>query len=73
MSNPINPRKLHLSKWTARVPHNKEKHFLVTTLIRDEEDVVTGCVIEAVINQNNYTLADWRELKDTERWLQGWK
>ena len=32
----INPRKLLLSKWTARVPRNRERHFLVTELHRDD-------------------------------------
>lgn len=73
MVNQVNPRKLHLSKWTAQVPQNREKHFLVTELIRDEDEVITGCILEAVINQNSYTLTDWRELKDRERWRQGWK
>lgn len=72
MTNQINPRKLHLSKWTAQVPQNSEKHFLVTEIIRDDDEVITGCVLEAVINQNRYTL-DWRELKDSQRWRQGWK
>ncbi|HSX70275.1 MAG TPA: TIGR02450 family Trp-rich protein, partial [Pseudomonas sp.] len=28
----LNPRKLLLSKWTARAPQNRERHFLVTEL-----------------------------------------
>ena len=28
--NPLNPKKLLNSKWTAVKPRNKEKHFLVT-------------------------------------------
>ncbi|PHX31168.1 hypothetical protein AO354_03220 [Pseudomonas syringae pv. syringae] len=35
--NQINPRKLLLSKWTAATPLNREKHFLVTELFKDEE------------------------------------
>ena len=31
----LNPRKLLLSKWTAAQPQNRERHFLVTALIRD--------------------------------------
>lgn len=30
---PINPHKLALSKWTAVVALNKEKHFLVTRVV----------------------------------------
>ena len=38
--NRINPAKLLLSKWTAARPRNKEKHFLVTELFRDEDGTV---------------------------------
>ena len=38
--NRINPAKLLLSKWTAARPRNKEKHFLVTELFRDDEGTV---------------------------------
>ena len=36
-SNRFNPEKLLLSKWTARQPQNREKHFLVCELLRNEE------------------------------------
>ncbi len=71
MSTQINPEKLLLSKWTAAVPQNKEKHFLVTKLLRDELEVVTGCVLEAVLTQRTQTL-DWRVLQDETCWRQGW-
>lgn len=72
MSNKINPNKLLRSKWTAVKPENKELHFIVTKLIRDEDDVVVACELEAVINKNTYQL-DWPLLKDTDTWLMGWK
>ena len=28
--NPIHPKKLLLTKWTAVVPRNREKHFVVS-------------------------------------------
>jgi len=34
--NRLNPRKLLLSKWTAALPQNREKHFLVSELFCDE-------------------------------------
>ena len=70
--NQINPSKLLLSKWTAVEPQNRERHFIVTRLLRDDDDRVTACELEAVINRNSYTI-DWRELKDASRWLTGWK
>ncbi|MEY3759310.1 MAG: hypothetical protein RIR39_801 [Pseudomonadota bacterium] len=67
----INPEKLLLSKWTAVKPRNKEKHFLVTRLIRDEQEIVVACLLEAVINNREAEL-DWHALKDASTWLPGW-
>jgi tryptophan-rich hypothetical protein len=47
-NTPINPEKLLLSKWTAVQPRNKENHFIVTRLIRNEqEETVVECILEA--------------------------
>lgn len=70
--NRINPRKLLLSKWTAAHPQNREKHFLVTELIRDEEGTVLEVELQAVLTQRSERL-DWQVLKDREHWLLGWK
>ncbi|WP_342356103.1 TIGR02450 family Trp-rich protein [Marinomonas primoryensis] len=68
----INPNKLLLSKWTSTSPQYKEKHFIVTKLIRDEEETVIECVLEAVINKNQHT-TPWQVLKSSDNWQQGWK
>jgi len=68
----LNPEKLHLSKWTAVQPVDREKHFIVVELVRDDRDLVTGCWLEAVHSRRRWRL-DWRELKDGSRWLQGWR
>ena len=68
----LNPRKLLLSKWTAAQPQNRERHFLVTALIRDEEDNILGVELQAVLTQRSQQL-DWRQLQESERWLQGWR
>ena len=70
--NRINPRKLLLSKWTAAHPQNREKHFLVTELIRDEEGRVLEVELQAVLTQRSERL-DWQVLKDSKLWLLGWK
>ncbi|MFJ4607665.1 TIGR02450 family Trp-rich protein [Pseudomonas atacamensis] len=70
--NRINPRKLLLSKWTAAQPQNREKHFLVTELIRDEEGTVLEVELQAVLTQRSERL-DWQVLKDSKLWLLGWK
>ena len=70
--NTINPNKLHHSKWTAVTPRNKEKHFIVTQLLRDEEENVVDVVLEAVHSLRETTLA-WQALKDDSTWKMGWK
>lgn len=70
--NRINPAKLRNSKWTAVAPVNREKHFLVSDVECDEEGSVIGCTLEAVMSKNEYVM-DWTELKNQDKWLQGWK
>ena len=70
--NPINPKKLLHSKWTAVKPVNKEKHFMVTEVEFDEEGAVVDCVIEAVMSKRAESI-DWTVLKNTDSWRQGWK
>ena len=59
--NRLNPRKLLLSKWTAAHPQNREKHFLVTELICDEEGTVLEVELQAVLTQRAERL-DWQIL-----------
>jgi tryptophan-rich hypothetical protein len=70
--NRINPRKLLLSKWTAAHPQNREKHFLVTDLFRDEEGTVLEIELQAVLTRRNQRLA-WKVLEDNNTWQSGWK
>jgi len=67
----LNPRKLLLSKWTAVLPQNREKHFLVTELFCDEEGTVLQIELQAVLNQRCQRL-DWRVLENLEHWRMGW-
>jgi len=69
--NRINPNKLLLSKWTAVKPFQKERHFIVTKLIRAEDETVIACKLEAVINKNCREI-DWKELKNRSCWTMGW-
>ena len=68
----INPEKLLLSKWTALKPVNRELHFIVTKLLRNDDEKIIGCELQAVINKNSYEI-DWQELKDPSNWVMGWK
>ncbi len=70
--NRINPEKLNRSKWTAVTPRNQQKHFIVTGLVRDVNERIVQCELEAVINREVFTI-DWQELKQSEQWLMGWK
>ncbi len=70
--NPVNPRKLLNSKWTAVEVVNKEKHFIVSDLEYSEENQVISCVLEAIISKREAQL-DWRELTNSDHWIQGWK
>jgi len=68
----LNPEKLYLSKWTATRPARKEKHFIITALIRDENETIVACLIEAVHSRSHREI-DWRELQNSDTWLQGWR
>lgn len=70
--NRINPEKLLLSKWTAVKPVQKERHFIVTKLLRSDDEQIIGCELEAVINKNSYEI-DWKLLRDPSNWVMGWK
>ncbi|MBH0080264.1 TIGR02450 family Trp-rich protein [Pseudoalteromonas sp. NZS11] len=70
--NKLNPKKLLNSKWTATPSINKEKHFIIVEVEFDEDGNVIECITEAVMSKNQY-LISWRDLKDNQKWLQGWK
>ncbi len=69
----LNPKKLLHSKWTAVKPVNKEKHFMVTKLIIDDEEtqVIEAVEIEAVMTGRTQRMP-WRALQDRAVWKQGW-
>lgn len=69
--NRINPNKLLLSKWTAAHPQNREKHFLVTKLFRDDEGTVLEIELQAVLTQRSERY-QWQMLSDQDHWTFGW-
>jgi tryptophan-rich hypothetical protein len=71
--NPLNPKKLLLTKWTAVKPVAKQKHFLVSRVIQPElpTDPIVSVEIEAVFSKAPQTIA-WRDLQDDSVWRQGW-
>ncbi len=69
--NPVNPKKLQHSKWTALNPEDREKHFLVTEVRCDDAGFPETCILEAVYSRREVALA-WRDLADSLRWQIGW-
>lgn len=71
--NPVHPKKLLLSKWTAVTPANKEKHFVVTAVMEPETEGAAPewIELEAVHSGRTQRLA-WRALRDSAVWRQGW-
>jgi tryptophan-rich hypothetical protein len=71
--NPINPKKLLLTKWTAVKPVAKQKHFLVSKVIQPElsTDPIEWVEVEAVFSKATQVI-QWRDLQDDTVWLQGW-
>ena len=71
--NPLSPKKLLLSKWTAVSPADKERHFVVTRVVEPDPPAVRieWVEIEAVHSGRSSVLR-WRDLTDGHRWRQGW-
>lgn len=73
----LSNKKLLLSKWTALVPQNREKHFLVSR-VHDPKSPSSQTIpkeyveLEAVLTKRRYLL-NWTDLKDATRWLHGWQ
>ena len=74
MKNPLSPKKLLLTKWTAVQPVAKNKHFIVTKVIQPEEEntPLDLIEIEAVFSKKTIQIS-WRDLQDATKWIQGWK
>ena len=72
--NPIHPKKLLLTKWTAVQPIHKQKHFLVHKVILPEhpDERIEFIELEAIYS-NKTQVIPWRELSNPEIWIQGWK
>lgn len=72
--NAVHPKKLLLSKWTAVVPQDREKHFLVSALVQPEPPEATLAWVEIeAVHSGRARRIPWRELRDATRWQQGWR
>lgn len=71
--NPLSPKKLLLSKWTAVQPVNREKHFLVVKVIEPAPPAVRVEQVELqAVHSGRVRQLHWRELTDSQVWRQGW-
>lgn len=72
--NPLSPKKLLLTKWTAVQPRNREKHFVVTRVIEPDPPSMRVELVELeAVHSKHVYLLHWRELTDASLWRQGWK
>ena len=71
--NPLSPKKLLLSKWTATTPQHKERHFIVTRVVLPEPPAtrIELVELEAVHSRRSLVLP-WRTLTDAALWRRGW-
>ena len=69
----LNPKKLLKSKWTAVLPVNKEKHFMVTKLVMpDSLDQPIELIKLEAFYSRRIQLLPWAHLNDSNLWIQGW-
>ena len=71
--NPLNLKKLLLSKSTAVKPMAKQKHFLVSKVIKPAlpTDPIELVEIEAVFSKATQVI-QWRDLQNDDIWRHGW-
>ncbi|MEY3883297.1 MAG: hypothetical protein RIS87_658 [Pseudomonadota bacterium] len=69
----VNVKKLLNSKWTAVIPLNKEKHFIVIKVLTPAlaNEPIEMIEIEAVYSKRCQLIA-WQQLYDNAIWQQGW-
>ena len=71
--NPLSPKKLLLTKWTAVAPRHKEKHFVVIRVVEPDPPSVRIDQVELeAVHSKRAFLLHWRELTDASLWRQGW-
>ena len=71
--NPLSPKKLLLSKWSAVQPLNREKHFIVVRVIELEPPAVRIAKVELeAVHSGRVLQLHWRDLTDPRVWRQGW-
>lgn len=71
--NPLSPKKLLLSKWSAVQPANREKHFVVVRVFEPEAPAMRIEHIELqAVHSGRVQRLHWRDLTNGQVWRQGW-
>ena len=71
--NPLSPKKLLLSKWTAVAPTRKERHFIVTRVVLPDPPATRIELVELeAVHSGRSVVLPWRELTDGAVWRRGW-
>jgi tryptophan-rich hypothetical protein len=71
--NPLSPKKLLLTKWTAVSPRHKERHFIVTRVVQPEPPAVRIELVELeAVHSGRSVQLHWRALTDAAVWRRGW-
>jgi tryptophan-rich hypothetical protein len=71
--NPLSPKMLLMTKWTAVKPRNREKHVVVPRVIEPEPPSMRVEQVELkAVHSTQVYLMHWRELTDMSLWCQGW-
>ena len=68
----MNHKKLLNSKWTAKNPINKEKHFIVIKVnVNNNEQKIDSIILQSVLTRREY-LKTYIEFKNEDDWITGW-
>ena len=71
--NPLSPKKLLLSKWTAVTPRHKERRFIVTRVVLPEPPATRIELVELeAVHSRRSVVLHWRDLTDGAVWRRGW-
>ncbi|WP_395338368.1 TIGR02450 family Trp-rich protein [Ningiella sp. W23] len=49
----------------------KEKHFIIVKVEFDDDGKVVECLLEALLSRRHFAI-NWRDLKNSSQWVQGW-
>ncbi|MEM7538748.1 MAG: TIGR02450 family Trp-rich protein [Chloroflexota bacterium] len=69
--NRLNHKKLLHSKWTAVHPQNKEKHFVLTRIVKDNTGVIASVEMQSILSKKRRMILR-SALEDDSQWSIGW-